>query len=317
MPNDAPRQNDLAARLTNVDLNLIPSLLALLQEQSVTLASERLGLSQPAMSHTLARLRAILGDDLLVRTGSKYALTPRARALLVSVPAILQAVSENILHVPAFEAALDVRHFILSMPTSTSVVIAPLLLHITETLAPDMSFDIRESPEPGADVFALHELDLALIADTVATGYARSTLYRDRWVGVVASNNDLVGDELTLEHLAQLPHVAAQSPSLRSQPYVALAEAGVDPRFELVSTNSLMVSMLVADSNRVAIVHERLARPLAERFSLRILDLPLVVPPVGVDVLRNPRLAGDSATHWLVDALRHELAATTTTTRSA
>ncbi len=67
-----PIPNDLASRLTNIDLNLIPPLLALLQEQSVTRAAERIGLSQPAMSHTLARLRALFDDDLLVADASGH-----------------------------------------------------------------------------------------------------------------------------------------------------------------------------------------------------------------------------------------------------
>ncbi|GGF30660.1 LysR family transcriptional regulator [Subtercola lobariae] len=310
MPIDEPGQNDLAARLTNVDLNLIPPLMALLQEQSVTLAAERIGLSQPAMSHTLARLRALLGDDLLVRSGSKYMLTPRARELLTSVPGVLRSVSERVLHVPAFDPARDARQFILSMTTSTAFLVAPLLLRITETVAPGASFEIRDSTEPGTDIFEKPELDVALVADTVATTYARSTLYRDRWVGVIDTANEQVDGDLTLEHLAALPHVAYQSATFRLNPYIALAAAGVTPTFELISSNFLLIPMLVADSNRIAIAQERLARRLADRFSLRILDLPLVVPPLGIDVLFNPRLAGDSATLWLVEAIRAELRAT-------
>lgn len=298
------RQNDLAARLTNIDLNLIPPLLALLQEQSVTLAAERIGLSQPAMSHTLARLRALLGDDLLVRKGAKSTLTPRALVLMESVPAVLRAVSERILHVPGFEAASDMRRFIVSMTTSTAFVVSPLLLRITQNLAPKVSFEIRDSAVPGADIFERPELDLALVADTVATNYARTALYRDRWVGVVDQNNPVVIDELTKDHLATLKHVAYQSPTLRLQPYIALTAEGIEPHLDLVSNNFLLIPMLIAGTNRVAIVQERLARRVASHSGLKVLDLPFDVPPLGIDVVWNPRLSGDSATAWLVDALR-------------
>lgn len=307
MPLSPSGLNDVVVRLTNVDLNLIPPLLALLQEQSVTQAAERVGLSQPAMSHTLARLRKLLKDDLLVRSGTQMILTPRAILLRESLPEILRAVTERVLHAPDFDPATDTRRFILSMTTSTAYIISPLLLRITEKMAPKVSFEIRESAIPGSDIFGRPDLDLALVADTVATSYSRTKLYDDRWVGVADESNPLVSDELTKQHLAALPHVAYQSPTLRLQPYIALMAEGIEPRFDLVSSNFLLIPLLIGGTRRVAIVQERLAKRLAGHTGLKVFNLPFPVPPLGIDVVWNPRLIGDSATTWLVDQLRREL----------
>lgn len=301
-----PSHNDLAVRLTNVDLNLIPALLALLQERSVTRAAQRIGLSQPAMSHTLARLRRLIGDDLLVRSGAKSTLTPRGRSLLDSLPGVLQSVSDSVLRAPDFDPTDDQRHFVLSMTPSTAFVVSPTLLRLVEMEAPSVSFEIRENAPPGADIFGSPELDLAIVADTVATSYERTILYRDRWVAVVSENSRAIGDELSLAELAELPHIAYRSPALRLQPYIALAAAGIEPRLELVSPNFLLIPMLVADSDRIAIVQERLALALRARFALRVLELPLIVPRLGIDLVWNPRLAGDSATEWLVGRLKEQ-----------
>lgn len=306
MPDDIIA-SDLAARLTNVDLNLIPPLVAVLQEQSVTRAAERVGLSQPAMSHALARLRSLLHDDLLVRSGGKSNLTPRGKVLLELTPNILRLISQQVMNIPAFDPATDARRFTLGMTTSTAFVLSPLLLRIVEEHAPAVSFEILEAAVPGSDIFGRAELDLAFVADTVSTPYTRTNLYRDRWVGVVDTNNVAVGDTLTIENLKTLSHVAYQSPTLRLQPYIALAALGIVPKCDLVSSNFLMMPMLIAGTGRVAMVQEQLAKRLVPHFSLRILDLPLEVAPLGIDVVWNPRLSGDSASQWLVEALRREL----------
>jgi len=302
-----PRPQDIAARLTNVDLNLLPALLALLQERSVTGAAQRLGLSQPAMSHTLARLRTLLGDDLLVRVGRAYMLTPRASALQSPVQEVLNRLSEGVLQAPGFSAGTDVRHFTLSMTPSTALVVSPSLLELIVEQASAVSFEVVDSPAPGLDLFAQPEIDLALLADSVTTPYERQSLYVDRWVGVVWEGNSLVRSSLSVEHLARLVHVAYRSPAVRTSPYVVLAAAGVQPRFDLVSSNFLLIPMLIVGTQRIAIVQERLARKIAAGFALRVLDLPLSVPPLGIDLVANPRLAGDAGTAWLIQALRQRV----------
>lgn len=296
---------DLAARLANVDLNLLPLLLALLQERNVTAAAGRIGLSQPAMSHALSRMRSVLDDQLLVRSGQRFVLTPRAAVLLEFVQGILNDVSEGVLNSPAFDPRVHSREFTISMTPSTAFVVSPWLMRAADE-APRVSFQIVQNPEPGVDVFSRPEADLALVADIVSVPYERTLLYRDRWVVVVARENSSVGEEITLDDLSSLDHIAYRTVAIRTQPYIALAAAGVLPRYRLVSSDFLLIPMLVAGTQSVAIVQNRLARSLADRFGLRILEVPVEIPPLHIDVVRNPRLRGDTGVTWLIDALvRH------------
>jgi len=297
---------DLAARIANVDLNLLPPMLALLQERSVTGAARRMNLSQPAMSHTLKRLRRMFDDDLLVRSGQQFVLTPRASALVEQVHTSLNRISDEVLHSPAFDPERHQRSFKLSMTPSTAYVVSPLLLRIAAGHAA-ISFEVVDSRDPGVDVFADPDVDLALVADIVATTYPRRTLYSDRWVVVVGRGNGSVGSAVTVEDLSTHPHVAYRSPTLRTAPYIAMEAAGIHPRFEVVSANFLLIPMLVAGTNAIAVVQERLAVSLAERFDLRIHEFPLAIPPLGIDLIENPRMKGDSAVAWLTTELRAAL----------
>ncbi len=299
MPVTGGSPTDLARRLINIDLNLLPPLLALLQEKSVTRAASRVGLSQPAMSHTLARLRALLGDEILVRTGNRSALTPRAHSLIEIVSQLLAEVSENVLDVRGFDPGRDARRFGLSMSTSTAFVVAPALLLLNDRVAPKVTFELFDNPEPGEDVFARPAVDVALLADTVPTGYVREPFYLDRWVGVVSEDHPHVRGGLALEHLASMPHIAYQSPMVRTAPYVALNGLGIRPTFDMVTTNFLLTPLLVARTERIAIVQERLAVGLGPHAGIRILELPVEVPPLRVDLVWNPRIQGDPAAAWL------------------
>lgn len=302
-PDSGGSPSDLARRLVNIDLNLLPPLLALLQEGSVTRAAERVGLSQPAMSHTLARLRALLEDEILVRSGNRWTLTPRAHNLRGAVSTLLVDLSENVLNVRAFDPSQDARRFGLSMSTSTAFVVAPLLLEVGDRSAPHVTFELFDNPEPGDDVFARPDIDVALLADTVPTGYAREPLYLDRWVGVVSEDHPHLGGTLTLEHLISMPHIAYQSPTVRTAPYVVLGGLGIQPTFDMVTTNFLLTPLLVAGTRRIAIVQERLAVGLGAHTGIRILELPVDVPPLRIDLIWNPRIHGDPAAAWLRNCL--------------
>lgn len=299
--------SDVAARLANVDLNLLPALVVLLQERSVTGAAKRLHMSQPALSHSLARLRALLDDDLLVRVGNSSVLTPRAQELAPVVSELLHRVSGTILQRPGFDPAADHRHFVVSMTTSTAYVVGHVLLDMIKVGAPGVTVDLIEAADPYEDIFARPEIDLSLVADVVPTTYPRESLYLDRWVAVVDRANTEVGDSLTVEDLARLPHIGYLPSAARTQPYVVMAAHGIHPRLDLGSGNFLLILLLVAGTDRLAIVQERIAAPLAGKLGLRLLELPLPVPPLGIDVVVNPRMAGDAAVNWLVGRLHEHL----------
>src|ERR1700724_3561111 len=148
--------------LNSLDLNLLIALDALLKEANVSRAAMRIGLSQPALSHALQRLRDLIGDPLLVRTGSRMELTPRAQALRGPLAQALDQVRS--LFVPdAFDAASSERQFRLMMPDlAVELLMPPLMAKITQA-APNVRIDVVpwRGPPPFTPAFA-RPTDLSL-----------------------------------------------------------------------------------------------------------------------------------------------------------
>src|SRR5215216_5949678 len=113
---------DLANR---VDMNLLPMLAALIEHRSVTKAANTVGLTQPAMSNALARLRRVLGDELLVRVGREYVLTTRAEALIAPVNSILETVSNQVLTPLTFDPATSDRAFRIAAASGAALTVLP------------------------------------------------------------------------------------------------------------------------------------------------------------------------------------------------
>src|SRR6516162_6892023 len=127
--------------LASLDLNLLVALDALLLEASVSRAATRIGLSQPAASHALQRLRDVLGDPLLVRVGAKMELTPRAQALRGPLAQVLDQV-RGLLIPDQFDAARSERHFRLMMPDLAVELLVPPLMEKISRLAPNVRLDV-------------------------------------------------------------------------------------------------------------------------------------------------------------------------------
>ena len=152
--------------LAGLDLNLLPPLEALLRLRNVTRAAAEVGLSQPAMSRALARLRDIFGDPLLVRAGGRLALTPAAEALAAKVAAALNSL-RGVFHAPAMDPANLRRTFRLAGADSQTILLAPRLVARLEREAPgvDLAFS-----SIGRDIVARMELgDVDLCFATAAT----------------------------------------------------------------------------------------------------------------------------------------------------
>jgi DNA-binding transcriptional LysR family regulator len=129
-------------RLASVNLNLLVPLLALLEERSVTRAAERIGLSQPAMSHALTRMRRLLGDDLVVRQGSGVTITPRALELIAPLRGALRQTA-RVVDFPSFDPATDERVCTVAMTDSTAFVVGPRLTRLVAERAPHATLRIR------------------------------------------------------------------------------------------------------------------------------------------------------------------------------
>ncbi|MGD0558279.1 MAG: LysR family transcriptional regulator [Streptosporangiaceae bacterium] len=298
--------------LGGVDLNLLVTLRALLEEENVTHAGARLGMSQPSMSIALGRLRRHYKDELLVRNGREYCLTPLARTLLPSVTESLRMVDNAFGKTEAFVPAKSDRVFSITLSDySITVLIEPLLRRVHEA-APMVGLELSPIPPDMSETDrGLREHDLLIGPMGFAFPGESEVVFRDRFVCVVDPANPRLRDGwLSLEDLGELPH--ATSTFGHSKPNPAervLEELGVRRHVQVTVSGWLPLPFVVAGTDLVAVVPERLARRVAGPAGIVIAE-----PPFGqVELIEaawwHPGRSSDPAIAWLRTTLR-ELAAT-------
>ncbi|MGN3954144.1 LysR family transcriptional regulator [Streptomyces sp. WAC8370] len=290
-------------RLASVNLNLLVPLLALLEERSVTKAAERVGLSQPAMSHALTRMRRLLGDDLVVRHGSGVTLTPHALELVGPLRSALQQTA-RLVSFPVFDPATDKRIITVAMTTSTAFVVGPRLTRLVGERAPHATLRLRTITVPTETTFTEQGVDVVLISEGHFSPYPRERLYDDRVVVVAAPDTPAEADALEL--LTTQPHVVVDT-DRRVFPYSVLEDKGIPYRVGQLSSDFLLVPFLVARAGGVALLRHQVAVTMRRLSDLRIEEFPFPLPGLGIDMVWNPRLTDQHFVTWL-RALLQEVA---------
>ncbi|MCA9678318.1 MAG: LysR family transcriptional regulator, partial [Myxococcales bacterium] len=263
------------------DFALLATLDALLQEGSVTGAARRVGLSTPAMSHALARIRDRLGDPVLVRAGRGMVLTPRAEDLKPRVHTVVEQARQALAPVrPLVPAELD-RGFVVHATDHVLAVLGVALDAIVTAEAPGVA--VRFVPNTPDDATALRDggADLAVgIYGELPPEMRTRPLLTDRFVCVVRADHPGVGARLTLAQYVAMGHVQVAP---RGQPggYVddVLAARGRSRRVVRAVPYFLTALHLVARTDHVLTVSERVARAMAAPLGLRVLEPPLALAP--------------------------------------
>ncbi|HTQ88437.1 MAG TPA: LysR family transcriptional regulator [Streptosporangiaceae bacterium] len=289
------------ARLANLDLNLLVSLDALLAERSVSRAAERLGLSQPSLSASLARLRRHFRDDLLDRVGNRYELTPLAAQLAGQTASALAAVARVFAAEPGFDPATAGREFTVLISDYAITVLGPQLAALLQQ-APGVRLRLHQVaiPAVNAAAQALRDADAMVLPHGYLTGLPSVQLFTDRWVCIAAAGHPGIGEELTLADLEKLPMVAAHhEPASYTPAGKQLAMLGVQPPVQLVAETFLALPFLVAAGNGVALIQERLARQLAPAVPVRILPCPFEAAPLIEALWWHPMYEHDPGHRWL------------------
>src|SRR5690348_5798978 len=195
--------------LAGVDLNLLVALDALLAERSVTRAAERVGLSQPGMSNTLARLRKLFGDPLLVREGMALVPTPRGEALREPVREALGLIQQALAGRPGFDPARDRATFTVSCSDySLLMLIGPLVRHLA-LAAPAVTIRVLPRSPDAVRLIRDGDIDLAIEPAEIMpeVALASTRLWAGRWLCCVWEGNSVVGDHLTLEAYLAMGHL--------------------------------------------------------------------------------------------------------------
>lgn len=270
--------NGKPMNLRSVDLNLLVALEALLEERHVSRAALRVGLSQPAMSNALSRLRVTFGDALLVRTPAGMELTDRARELAGLVGLALRQAERVFTSRPAFEPQACERRFVLRMSDLLGQLFLPAIAAALARAAPRAALEVVHlSPSQTVEALEADACDAALSMG-LAHGAAirRDALLEDRMVCVFRRGHPATRRPLDIERFLRLDHLRVSISPVDSR-FVddVLARMGQRRRVALNVPHWLVVPAVLRLTDMVAVMPERLANVLAaptDGFTLR--DVP-------------------------------------------
>ncbi len=293
--------------LGGIDLNLLVTLQALLEEGNVTRAGVRMGMPQPAMSNALARLRRHYKDELLLRTGNGYELTPLARTLLPMVRGSTQLIGHVFALREQRHALVGDRVFTISLSDYAMTVLGKPLLRRVHELAPDASVQMRLATADVADRDrGLLGYDLLIAPAGFRPDGEPEVILRDRFVYVAdPANPRLAGGRLTVEDLAALPHAAARLPQAEL-PAAALERLGAAPNVVVTTGGWLPLPFLIAGTDLVAAVPERLARRLSSAAGVTVAEPPFGTLELTEAAWWHPMRAADPALTWLRAIVQEE-----------
>jgi len=287
------------------DLNLLIVFDAVMQERSVTRAGSRIGLSQPAMSHALNRLRYMLKDELFVRTPEGMVPTPRAEAL---AQPLRDALSEMqfALEPAAFDPAASDRRFVLAVNNYAAVVLAPPLVAAVSAAAPAVRLDLRPSGTLDiGDRLDRGDLDLTIGSmDSPGERFASAPLLEDPFVMVMRRGHPASRRKLSAQDFAALPHLEISS-SREDTGFIDrwLGESGAARRIAL-RVPYLSAAPILAQSDLVATLSHRIAREFVRNHPLQICTPPYDSPHVRTVMLWHRRLERHPAHRWLRDLVQ-------------
>jgi DNA-binding transcriptional LysR family regulator len=286
----------------NVDLNLLPALAAILEEKSVTRGAARLGLSQPAMSASLGKLRRHFGDELLTRTGNVYELTPLAQQLLEPTHTAMRAVGRLFANAGEFDPGTAEIEFTVVMSDYATNVLGPTVSRLLRRGSPSSRLHITSIKPDLVDTApdSMRTRDLIVMPHGFLSGLSHRDLYEDEWVCIVSADDEIASRQLTMDDVATRPWALTFNQRTAFTTAVQqLRMQGIEPKVEIVTEGYVTLGALVAGTDRIAVVQERLGRLLARNGEVRVVAPPFPVDPLVEAMWWHPSYDNDAAHQWL------------------
>ncbi len=287
----------------DIDLNLLRVFDAVLQERGVTPAAARLGLTQPAVSNALARLRAVFGDALFVRTGAGMDATPFARELAQPVRQALALLESALAHGPGFDPGTSTRAFRFYMSDLGQIEFLPPLVERVQASAPGVRLEsVALDVEDIGGALAAGALDLAVgFLPALGPPLRRQALFRDPYVCLMRADHPVIGKTLTRKKFLAASHALVSYRGGHRVIEEALERAGLARRIALRVPHFTVVPMVLERSDLILTLPLRVARVYEKRGNFKSLPPPVPIPPADVAVHWHERFEADPGNRWLRD----------------
>ena len=296
-------------RFKGLDLNLLVAFDILMATRSVSRSAEQLHLSQPAMSAALGRLRDYFGDDLLVQQGKRMFPTAYAESLVPMVQDVLRKVDEVITTSTTFDPATSQRTFrLIASDYITAAVIAPLVRKLA-LVAPQIKLETVLPSDGSAELIGQGAFDLMITPeDFISPDQPAELLFEEQHVIVGWSGNPLFEHSITETDVMAASHVGVHMGNQRTKAFAdsMMEKLGRFRQMDVTASSFTIIPWLLIETNRLALMHERLARRMASMFPLAVAPIPFPFPPMREMMQFNRTRSADEGLRWLREQLRNE-----------
>jgi DNA-binding transcriptional LysR family regulator len=289
--------------LSDIDLNLLVLFQRLLTDRRVSVAAAALGLSQPAASNALNRLRKLLGDDLFLRTSHGMEPTPYALQLAEPVALALGTLHSALNVRSSFDPATSTRSFTLAMTDVGEIYFLPVLMEALAVQAPGVTIRaVTVSDSALKEDMGSGQIDLALgLLPQLQAGFFQQALFRQRYVCLMRSGHALAAHKtLSVRAFSGAEHVRVVSTGTgHGQVDDALVRQGIQRRLRLTVPHYVALGQVLASTDLIATVPERFAQRVAGPFQLTLRALPVELPEASIHQFWHARLQRDPGCQWL------------------
>ncbi|MCI1037271.1 MULTISPECIES: LysR family transcriptional regulator [Pseudomonadaceae] len=288
--------------LRDLDLNLLLVFNQLLIDRKVSTAAEHLGLSQPAMSNALKRLRTALQDELFVRTYQGMEPTPYALQLAEPVTMAIQTLRDALARQDTFDPATCTRRFTMAMTDIGEIYFMPKLMDALAERAPGCTIStLRNTSDTLAEGLQNGTIDLAVgLLPHLQAGFFQRRLFHHRYVCLCRAGHPATREPLTVERFCSYGHVRVVAANTgHGEVDTFYAKAGVARNVRLEVPHFVAVGHILQQTDLLATVPERFATSYEAPFGLCILAPPVELPNIEINLFWHARFNRDPANRWL------------------
>ncbi len=294
--------NRARIELQDLDLNLLVVFSQLLAERRVAKVAENLGITQPAVSNALARLRKLLGDELFLRTPSGMQPTPFAVQLSEPVTHALAAIHSALNQRSSFDPTVANRAFTIGMTDIGEIYFLPGLMRLLSRAAAGVTIStVRNAAVNLRDEMEAGKVDLAIgLLPQLKAGFFQRRLFLQRYVCLLKKGHRLDKKRISLAEFSSAAHLMIISAGTGHGKVDELLErSGVERNIRLTVPHYVGVGHILQSTDLIATVPERLAREMVEPFGLSIVPHPATLPEIAINIFWHAKLHREPANQWL------------------
>lgn len=288
--------------LRDIDLNLLVIFNQLLLDRRVSTTADKLGLSQPAVSNALKRLRTLLKDELFVRTARGMEPTPYALHLIEPIGYALSTLQNALNQRDSFDPATSERTFTLGVTDIGEIYFMPTLMAMLSIEAPNIKIStLRHNTGHLSDDMAAGNVDIAIgLLPSLTTGFFQRRLFKQRYMCLFRQGHPKARNPISLAQYKSLPHVGVTSTNTgHSEVDEWLTRKGISRDIHLHVPHFVAVGHILQSSDLIATVPERFAQKCSGPFQLETSPLPFNLPEIAINLFWHAKYNREPANMWL------------------